>query len=223
MIRIHVICEGQTEEGFVNNLLREPFANKGIALYPSLIGKPGHKGGNFKIERLLNDLRNRLLGDTQAYCTTFFDYYGLPMNFPGKSQSTAEILIQNKAETIYQALNHIIETNLGIKTRKRFIPYVQMHEFEGLLFSEPKVFAHSINYHSLIPCLEKIRSNFNTPEDINDSPQTAPSKQIQDLIPEYEKPIMGTIGALEIGLPVIRKECRLFDQWLRKLENLTPE
>lgn len=58
MIRVHVICEGQTEEAFVNELLMEPFLALGIYLLPALIGKPGHKGGNFKFERLLHEVRN---------------------------------------------------------------------------------------------------------------------------------------------------------------------
>ena len=41
MIRVHVICEGQTEEAFINNLLLEPLMARGIQLIPALIGKPG--------------------------------------------------------------------------------------------------------------------------------------------------------------------------------------
>ena len=84
MIRVHVICEGQTEEMFVNEILAAEFYPKGIYLVPALIGKPGHKGGNLKYGRLLSDVRARLLGDATAYCTTFFDFYGLPEDFPGK-------------------------------------------------------------------------------------------------------------------------------------------
>jgi hypothetical protein len=87
MIRVHIICEGQTEEMFVNEVLAESFAVQGVYLIPSLIGKPGHKGGNFRFERLLTDVRVRLLGDAGAYCTTFFDFYGLPANFPGKNEA----------------------------------------------------------------------------------------------------------------------------------------
>jgi|GEM_PF-1952318 len=70
MIRVHIICEGQTEEDFIKEVLCPHFSKKGIAVYPSLIGKPGHKGGNFKIERLLDDVRNRIKGDTHE-CQLF--------------------------------------------------------------------------------------------------------------------------------------------------------
>ena len=96
MIRVHVICEGQTEEMFVHELLREPFQARGIALVPALIGKPGHKGGNLRLERLCLDVRNRLLGDTTSYCTTFFDYYGLPAGFPGRQAASRCTSLQDR-------------------------------------------------------------------------------------------------------------------------------
>lgn len=96
MIRVHVICEGQTEEMFINEVLADAFQHKGIYLMPALIGKPGHKGGNFRFERLLTDVEKRLLGDRQAYCTTFFDFYGLPEEFPGKTNAAGKNTMDEK-------------------------------------------------------------------------------------------------------------------------------
>ncbi|MFL0606352.1 DUF4276 family protein [Cylindrospermopsis raciborskii] len=110
MIRVHIICEGQTEEDFIKEVLRPHFSQKGIAVYPSLIGKPGHKGGNFKIERLLNDVRNRIKGDTEAFCTTMFDYYGLPTSFPGKTTSTAGMTSEEKSNILCRELAQVIES-----------------------------------------------------------------------------------------------------------------
>ena len=87
MIRVHIICEGQTEEMFVKEILSEFFASRDIYLIPTLIGKPGPKGGYFKFDRLSTDVRARLLGDKTSYCTTFFDFYGLPKDFPGKQEA----------------------------------------------------------------------------------------------------------------------------------------
>ena len=103
---------------------------------------------------------------------------------------------------------------------RRCIPYVQMHEFEGLLFSDPQALAASINKVRLSPKFTEIREQFSPPEDINDSPMSAPSKRITDLYSQYEKPTAGSIAALEIGLPKIRNECPLFDKWLTHLEKL---
>ena len=220
MIRVHIICEGQTEETFVNNALVEYFSLRGIALFPSLVGKPGHKGGNFKEERLLVDVRTRLAGDSEAYCTTLFDYYALPPAFPGKSKSSIVSSSEEKSKIVCNELAIVIESKLGSNIGKRFIPYVQMYEFEGLLFSDPQKFARGIDQPSLTQQLSNIRNSFASPEDINDSPQTAPSKRIKSLVPGYQKPIMGLIGIKEIGLDVIRRECKLFNAWLQALEQL---
>lgn len=58
------------------------------------------------------------------------------------------------------------------------------------------------------------------PENINDNPQTAPSKRILNALPEYDKVIHGTSIATEIGLSTIRQSCPHFDAWLVKLEQL---
>lgn len=220
MTRVHVICEGQTEEMFVNEILSEFFVSRGIYLQPSLIGKPGHKGGNFKYERLLTDVRGRLLNDGEAYCTTFFDFYGLPEDFPGKQEAASRVKVQEKAQCILEILTEKLQADLGSKALRRFIPYIQMYEFEGLLFSSPAGLAQAINQTILEKEFKKIRDAFHSPEEINNSPTTAPSKRIKKLFSEYDKPIHGSLAAIEMGLNSIRTECPLFDDWLKSLEAL---
>lgn len=220
MIRVHVICEGQTEEMFVKELLQPVFMSKGIFLLPALVGKPGHKGGNFKFERLYADVEKRLLGDTSSFCTTFFDYYGLPQSFPGKEAGANHTNVAHKAAAVEQAMTQELSKKLGNDPIRRFIPFVQMYEFEALLFSDPKAFAKGIDKRALEPQLAKIADQFDTPEHINNSPSTAPSKRIAALIPSYEKPLLGTLAALEVGLNAMRSSCPLFHRWLEKLEAL---
>lgn len=221
MIRVHVICEGQTEEMFVNELLQPVFQAQGILLIPALVGKPGRKGGNFKFERLHSDVENRLLGDRTAYCTTFFDYYGLPKDFPGKEAHDSQADIQVKAAAVQQAMTAKLVQLIGQDPMRRFIPFVQMYEFEALLFSDPAAFAKGIDREHLIQSLTKIAEQFVSPEHINNSPQTAPSKRIEALISDYEKPLMGTLAALEVGIRVMREKCLLFNAWLTQLEQLS--
>jgi hypothetical protein len=95
-----------------------------------------------------------------------------------------------------------------------------MHEFEALLFSDCKAFATAIGHPAAEPKLQEIRNQFQTPEEINDSPVTAPSKRIEAIIPGYDKPLGGTLAALEIGLPKIRAACPHFRNWLEILELL---
>jgi len=94
-----------------------------------------------------------------------------------------------------------------------------MHEFEGLLFSDCAAFSRGIDRPDLEGDLRQVRNQFPTPEDINDSPLTAPSKRIKGLYPRYEKRLMGCLAALEIGLECMRQECPHFGEWLAKLES----
>jgi hypothetical protein len=220
MTRIHIICEGQTEEAFVNNLLVPYFAPHGIFLHPSLLGRPGHKGGFVNINRLFIDIRNRLLGDKTAWCTTFFDYYGLPDDFPGKSEADKGGTAEERALRLLAGLTAALGEKIDAEPLRRFIPYVQMHEFEGLLFSDPVKFASGICRPKFGERLQEIRDKFSNPEEINDDPATTPSKRIQAVCRDYEKPLHGTLASLEIGLGTIRRECRLFDGWLSRLEAL---
>ena len=95
-----------------------------------------------------------------------------------------------------------------------------MHEFEGLLFSDCDAFGRGIERRDLIADFQEIRDDFNSPEEINDSPLTAPSKRVEALIPNYEKPLLGTLAVLTIGLNPIRNECSNFNSWISTLEHL---
>lgn len=220
MMRIYVICEGQTEETFVNELLAPVFAPRHIFLLPSIVGKPGHKGGNVKFERLFTDIRHFLLNNTTAYCTTFIDYYGLRPDFPGKSAATQKAPISDKAAAVQEGMVSELKRRGLDEALRRFIPYVQMHEYEGLLFSDPAKFAKGIYQPTMEAPFRAIREQFSSPEAINDDPNSAPSKRILALVPQYEKPIYGLLAATEIGLATMRAECTLFDNWLKRLAAL---
>ncbi|HEX7181841.1 MAG TPA: DUF4276 family protein, partial [Thermoanaerobaculia bacterium] len=124
-----------------------------------------------------------------------------------------------KASTIQDALLAEICDAMGKGfDSRRFLPYVMMHEFEALLFSDCERFAQGIGRPALAPQFQQIRNAFETPEEIDDSPITAPSKRVQALVPGYEKPLMGTLAVLEIGLEAIRAQCPHFRNWLERLE-----
>ncbi|MDY0221822.1 MAG: DUF4276 family protein [Desulfobacterium sp.] len=220
MIRVHVICEGHTEEMFVNELLVTPFSLKGILLLPAKIGRPGHKGGNVNYQRLLVDIRQRLLNDSSCYCTTLLDYYGLPTAFPGKTEAESFLNSREKFRRVVESLSGEVTKALGQGAGRRFIPYIQMYEFEALLFSHPQVLADSLQQSGLAESFAQIRQQFATPEEINDNPQTAPGKRIEKLYRAYDKPVHPLLAAREIGLETICQECHLFSDWLKGLEAL---
>lgn len=191
----------------------------GINLLPSKIGKPGKKGGNVTYSRLLNDVYLRLKNDKASYCTTLLDYYGLKKKFPGKLLLNNNTHFEDKAQQIVKSIITKISPKLG-NAITRFIPYFQMYEFEGLLFSQPDLLANSLGKPALAQEFTKIRNKFTSPEEINDSPQTSPSKRIEKLFVGYDKPNHPVLAAKDIGLATIRKECKLFDKWLKELEAL---
>ncbi len=216
MKRVYIICEGQTEEGFVNQLLQPYFIQQNILVQAPLIGKPGHKGGNVNLPRLLTDLDKILNGDRSAYCTTLLDYYGLPSDFPGKEEADQQNVLAKKNEVIHTALYKSVEGQLGSSTASRFIPYIQMYEFEALLFSDPVLMENKLKTQGFVD----IRKSFDSPEHINNSPQTAPSKRILNLHANYNKVLDSSMLTQNITLDIIRKECSLFDAWLSQIGEL---
>jgi len=126
-----------------------------------------------------------------------------------------------KALTIENAMHEDLCSRLSNNFNKeRFIPYVIMHEFEGMLFSNCNAFASGIAQTNLSSRFQAIRDQFNSPEEINDSPLTAPSKRILKIFPSYQKPLYGSLAALEIGIDKIKSECSHFSEWLQKLINI---
>ncbi len=102
----------------------------------------------------------------------------------------------------------------------RFIPYVQMHEFEALLFSDPALLAKGLDLPDDSE-VQRIRNKFHSPEEINDGEQTAPSKRIKGLSSGYDKVLQGVLISQKIGLNVLRAQCPHFNGWIEKLEALT--
>jgi len=152
------------------------------------------------------------------------DYYGLlsvdQNGWPGR-QAAAKLSPALRGASVENAILADLQSELGSDyDLRRFIPFVVMHEFEGLLFSDCTQFCNSIERPALIPKFQKIRGAFESPEAINDSPQTAPSKRVLDLVPEYTKPLFGVFAAMDIGLDTIRRECPHFRNWLDRLESL---
>lgn len=218
-MRLIVICEGQTEARFIESL-NSYFAPKGVFLAPRLLGKPGHKGGRVNYQRMFTDIRNILLSDTTCCCTSFFDFYGLDADFPGKAEATPLNDPVEKRKILLENLVQRLVEGIGEEPLRRFIPYVQMYEFEGLLFSDPQALVEAINQPRLLPAIQNIRDGFDTPEHINDSPNTAPSKRIGRLFASYQKVIHGALTVDRIGLDRIRQECPLFSGWFDSLEAL---
>ena len=229
MARLLIHVEGQTEEDFVNEVLRNHLVSKGYhSVEPRIVGNARlrqRRGGIRPWPSVRTDIVNHLREDTGCVATTMVDYYALPQTgpgqWPGRAQSARLGSIKEKAECVQDALRDDLITGMGHRfDSRRFVPFVVMHEFEGLLFSDCAAFSRAIGRSELEGSFRSIRDSFATPEEINDSPATAPSKRVQDLVAGYEKPFLGVLAMLAIGLSRIRNECPHFDGWLEQLESV---
>ena len=218
MIRIKVLVEGQTEETFVRDSLVDYFARQEIFITPILLrtSKKG-KGGVSSYLKIQNQVNKLCAGDSSCYVTTLIDYYGLKSDFPGKTAIKDNMPVTQIIETLENSFA------ADINNPRQFIPNLMVHEFEALLFSDVSKFRETVtNNERDIEQLTAIRDQFPTPEDINDSFETAPSKRIEKLLPRYKKVIDGCTVAKAIGLDTIRQECHHFDAWVSKLCHTTP-
>ena len=219
MVRVHVLVEGQTEETFVKGVLQPYFNRHEIFLLARLIGKPSHRGGIGEYPRARRDILVTLKQESRAFCTTMFDYYGMPDSWPQREAAKHNPFSQ-KAGMIEQAILSDIAGELGDGfNTARLVPYVQMHEFEALLFSDVKLLADGLELAN-DAAIQAIQNQFQTPEEIDDSPQTAPSKRILSLNPSYAKVLDGVRISQSIGLDMMRAQCPHFNEWIGKLEAL---
>lgn len=217
MNRVLVLVEGDTEVSFVDYILYPEFVTKGVFLNSTLFRKK-HKG-SFSYQNSQKRILNSIREDSSSYVTTFVDYYKLPHDWPGRTESQTCQNYQDKAQKVEQSLCEDIISQMGESWNPaHFIPYVQMHEFEALLFSDTSILA--ANDLKVLKQLDNILQSFTCPEEINDNYNTCPSRRIKQHIESYVKTVDGIIAAQKIGLPKMRQECPHFNEWIMKLETL---
>jgi hypothetical protein len=210
LIRVCIVCEGVTEVEFVKSCLTPHLLNHGVNAYPVLVQAPSgrHRGGRVTVERLARFISHEYHASDRL--TTLVDYYGF-QDSGGRTRQALE-----------QAIVDCVASHVAGFDRRFVSPYVQMHEFEGLLFSDVEKFQYVLDGWNdrVRQALVAIRSQFSTPEEINNNRETAPSKRILAAFPEgtYSKPEHGPVIAEAIGLDCIRRQCQQFDAWIRMME-----
>lgn len=225
MARLYLFAEGQTEQTFADTLLKPHLAQHQVYMHnPVLVAhakKKGrvHRGGGRSYLPIKNDIIRFLKQDkvSDVFFTTMIDLYAIYTDFPGTSE--AKSMPTDPSEKI-KFLEEAFAKDIG---DPRFIPYLQLHEYEAYLFSDPTCFEY-LNPESNqgVEALTEIAAQYKTPELINEGQQTAPSKRIINLFPSYgkAKPTFGPQLAQIVGLPKIRERCQHFNEWLIKLESL---
>jgi hypothetical protein len=224
MRRLNLVVEGQTEEGFVNQVLAPHLGAIGIYASARCVTtrrdrhRPDrvHRGGLPDYGKARRDLERWMAEDAGAVFTTMFDLYALPEDFPEFSEARRLINPYERVAFLEAALAADINDH-------RLIPYLQLHEFEALLFCDPEKFDWEYLEHGpAITRLVGIADAHESPELIDDGPETAPSKRIIEHIPEYafQKASAGPLIAQRIGIERMRERCPHFAEWLGRLESL---
>lgn len=219
MIRLNITAEGFSEERFIADIIRPHLINFNVYTEVRKVltnRKLRKRGGIVGYGKFKNDVTQWFRECPDVYHSTFIDLYGLNTDFPGH-QTTKGL----------QPYQRIVEMERLLKEDLRFrffIPYIQLHEFEALLFADTVKMEDWLSLYNKLPtnCFSNIRNSVPdaNPELINNSPETAPSKRILQLCNTYDKVDDGVLILKEIGLNTLRKECSHFNNWLTQLENL---
>ena len=220
-VRLYLTVEGETELKFAAETLRPHLAGFGVELRPRMIltnRKLGRRGGALGFQRFKRDAIRLMKDDPnkEARFSTMIDLYALPSDFPGWSKAGQKSTPVDRVLELEKALAAELDDS-------RFIPFLQLHEFEALLYCDLQQIRSRIeDSRQAIGELEKEVAGFASPEDINEGESTAPSKRLIGHVPRYEKlkVRVGALAAGAIGLSVLRKKCPHFGHWLTRLEKL---
>ena len=214
-VRLGFIVEGKTENDFVSAVLAPQLRSHGLQLAQKHI----RLDGNVSIDRLCTFIKETL--PNFSYVTTLVDCHGF-----------------KKAGTAYpeQLENTLKEKCSTFTDSYKLIPYVQMHEFEALLFANIECICKTLSElvesgsvsekkkGATTSCSEQLTDALNRnsgkPEKINNTDEGHPSKRIADYVHSYNKAVHGLKIANCVGLDAMRKECPRFDNWLARLETL---
>ncbi len=218
MKRIIMICEGPTEQAFAKTNLQVFFINRNIYLQTPLI--KASRGGIVKWHRLKDQIETHLKAEQDAYVTTLIDYYGMyaKYQFPGWDAAQTIVNRISRMDSLEQSMLQSIDPQF----KHRFIPYLQLHEFEGLLFNDIEVIKSQVPPEDLVGIaeLEKTFADYPNPEMINNIKTTSPSHRLGRIINGYNKVVYGDIISEAIGLERIRAKSPRFNNWVTRLENI---
>lgn len=221
-IRLNITSEGDTERRFVKDVLFHYLVDRNIFCEARnvLTSKEiKQRGGMTSYSKAKADIMQWIKKECSPdrRFTTMFDYYALPTDFPGWTEA------KRKSDP-YEAIEQIESAFKEDISDWRFIPYIQLHEFESLIFSDlDSLLSEYEEKGEQIKELKRqlAQTPSNNPELINDKKETSPSHRILKLIPTYHKVSTGPLLAELITIDKMREKCKHFDEWLTKLERLS--
>lgn len=215
MKRIIIICEGPTEKEFCEKVLAPYLCQQEVDIQAPLIKISG--GGIVKWDYLRRQVENHLKESSSVFVSTLIDYYGLyqKYNFPKWGEGNKINDKNDRMLFLEKAMNKDISESL----QYRFIPYLQLHEFEALLFIDLQTFYEQVPRSDLVGIdeLEDTFAKYINPEMINNSKDTSPGHRLERIIKGYKKPLYGHYLAEAIGIERIRSKCPRFNNWVQTL------
>ncbi len=216
MKRVIIICEGETEREFCQNVLAPHLIHHDIHIQAPLIKKT--MGGIVKWDILKREIETHLQ-EPNVVVTTFIDYYGLYQKYSFPNWNEAERIADKNRRMDF--LENAMKTSITESIRHRYIPYLQLHEFEGLLFNDIQIFHEQVPKAELVGLteLQKTFEDYDNPEMINNSKETSPSHRLKRIIKGYNKPLYGHYFAEAIGINRIREKSPRFNEWITKIIN----
>jgi len=218
-----VLCEGFTEQDFVAQVLGPHLEAFGVRCHPILLGKRIKRdhaeapGGVLKWDPVYRHIRAALrqYSSAQSFVTTMLDFYAFPRDFPGYEQYTGEPDPAKRVDMFEKGMYRVVGD-------PRFVPYVQLHEFEALVLCCPDEVAAEFEKPESADVAAKLTQEMAglDPEAVDETRDGAPSKRIARAAPGYRKRVMGPRIVGRIGLGQIRARCAHFGWWLSRLEKL---
>lgn len=225
---LHILCEGQTEERFVKEVL-SPYLQQ-FSIYPKPIllltsKRKNARGGMLSYSQAKRDLtilRGQYRDNDSEHhlFSTMFDYYALPGDFPGFEDTATVREIRERIAALEKSFEEDISCD-------SFIPYLQLHEFEALLFVDiTRLVEEYPRSSDNILKLKTATDKYGNPEMINDGPSTAPSKRIISALEQhynYNKVKSGAAVTSSIGIEAILQNCRHFREWTERIIKLSSQ
>ena len=224
---LNVLCEGQTEELFVKRVLKGYLAEKGIVVKTRLLltsRKRDARGGIKSYGQVRQDLRlwhreNAGKRNETHFYTTMIDFYALPTDFPAYSEAMRMADVYLRVERLEEALEKDVDV-------PNFIPYIQLHEYEALVFCGLDILLEQYaGADKAVRELRKVLDGFSgNPEAVDGGWDTAPSRRIMNELAKvnyrYNKPESGAYVAERVGMAELRERCGHFDGWIRQLDKI---
>ena len=216
MKRLVIIAEGETEESFVNNILRPFFCSKGLYNTIQCFKTKHSHGGMSKYSYIKKDILNTIY-ESDVVVSMMIDFYRLPSDFPGFGELSNSQTHQEQADLLETRIKEDLEETQNQRF-ENFIPYIQLHEFETLVFASANGIdilfdRDEIDFKGLMNVIEE----YPNPEEINNYPDTAPSVRLKKLIPGYNKVLHGIDIINTVGISELLEKCPRFKTWIESM------